>query len=481
MSAMLEHLPAFLQDLFVDYPQRLNDQARQPGAAQAPFCRRRRVVTPSSFVRALVFGWLDDPTASVRQLAEYSCCLGPPLSESGLRQRFNPAAVALLREALDHALQPLLFGRRSPLPLLRRFAGVYLFDSSVLSLPACLARDYPGCGNQGLPANAAVKLLLGLELTSGGLVQVDFFSARTPDQALTPQCQPLPEGALRCADLGFFSLAHFKEQSALGAYWLSRAHPQLVVQLGGGRAQSLMALLAGRGPRVDLAEVTVGTKVRLRCRLVAWRVPDAVARRRQRKIEGNYLRRERRRRHKRERGERLGRGRRRGAGRRRRVPPTQEQLRWCEWVVVLTNVPAERLSAEEAEALLRARWQVELLIKVWKQSGCLEKLRGKRRPRLECELLAKVLGQVVAHWAVLASGRVYLEVDAPQAVGLVKKYAERLGQALGRGLEAFQPHWQELLGRLRRAGQRRRGNKHPSTGQRLNGLPPPFCWYDDAA
>jgi Transposase DDE domain len=476
----LAHLPAFLQDLFVDYPQQLNDQARQPGAAAAPFCQRLRVVTPSSFVRTLVFGWLDNPKASVRQLAEYSSCLGPPLSESGLRQHFSPAAVALLREVLDHALQPLLFGRRSPLPLLRRFRGVYLFDSTILSLPACLARDYPGCGNQGLPANAAVKMLLGLELTSGGLVQADFFSARDPDQALTPQCQPLPPGALRYADLGFFSLAYFKEQSALGVYWFSRAHPQLVAQLGGGQTQSLMALLAGRGPRVDLAEVTVGTKVRLRCRLIAWRVPDAVAQRRKRKLEDNYRRRERRRCHKRERGQKLGKGQRRGAGKRRRVAATAEQLQWCEWVVVLTNVPPGMLSAEEAEALLRARWQVELLIKVWKGSGCLEKLRGKKRARVECELLAKVLGQVVAHWAVLASGRVYLEIDAPQAVELVKKYAERLGQALGQGLRAFLAPWQELLGRLKRVGKRRRGRRRPSTEQRLAGLPP-FWEYDDAA
>jgi hypothetical protein len=372
----------------------------------------------------------------------------------------------------------LLFGQDSALPLLQRFHGVYLFDTSFLPLPACLARDYPGTGNQQ-QANAAVKVLLGLELTSGGLVQVDFFSARQPDQALTPQCQPLTEGALRLADLGFFSLDFFRQQTAQKVFFFTRAHPQLVVQRGPQQTQPLMAFLQNRGPQVDLAEVTVGSKVRLRCRLIAWRVPDRVAQRRWQKRTESYQRRERRQRHKQERGHKAGQKSRRSAGKRRRVPLTAEQAQWCAWVVVLTNVPADKLSVAEAQGLLRARWQIELLIKVWKQSGCLEQLRGQRRERIKCELVAKVLGQVVAHWAVLASGRVYLQIDVAQAVELVKKYAERLGQALGQAGEAFLAVWRELLTRLQRAGRRRQGRRRPSTEQRLAGTWE--CWASEDA
>jgi hypothetical protein len=478
MSDTLAHLPALLQDLFVDAPEDLNEQARQAG--EVPFCRRKRKLSPSSFVRTLVFGWLDDPKASVVKLANYAACLGPAISESALRQRLHEAAsVSLLRELLDRALQPLVFGKQAPLPLLQRFLGVFLFDSSVLSLPACLAEDYPGCGSGNQPANAAAKMLLGMELTSGGLAQLDLFSARTPDQALIPLCQPLPKGALRYADLGFFSLVHFKELGQQGVYFFSRAHPQLVARLGKEKSRPLMALLQGEGPQVDLDEVEVGSKVKLRCRLMAWRVPDGVAKRRQKKLQESYYRRERRQRHKAERSGRRGKGARRTAGKRRRVAPSAEQLAWCEWVVVLTNVPKEKLSVEEAEALVRARWQIELLIKVFKQSGCLEQLRGTKRERLECELVAKLLGQVVAHWGVLCSGVVYLEVNVPQAMDLVGKYAERLGQALAWGLQAFLVPWQELLGRLANVGKRRKGRKHPSTEQRLAGLAPFADFYYD--
>jgi hypothetical protein len=472
MCATLAHLPIFLQDLFLHCPEELNDELG--------FCQRRRALTPSAFVRTLVFGWLDNPTASLDDLADYASTLGKPISGSGLRQQLlKPTAPQLLQGVLDHALQPLLFGTQAPIPLLQRFQGVYVFDTSIFSLPACLAQHYPGCGNQNQQKNAACKVLFGLELTSGGLVQLEFFSARDPDQGLFPLCQPLPEGALALRDLGFFAAQRLQEQTELGVWWLTRAQPQLVVQLGKGQTQGLLPFLRGRGATVDLPEVEVGTKVRLRCRLLAWRVPDAVAERRKQKRQEQRARKYRRRRRAQQRGKKVSKGC-GGQGKKRVVPAVPaEQLEWCEWVVVLTNVPADKLSVPEAQALLRARWQIELLIKVWKQSGCLEKLRGTKRERVECELLAKVLGQLVAHWAVLSSGRVYLAVNVPQATRKVKKYAERLGQALGRSEAAFREVWEELLGRIRRTRRRRRGQKRPSTEQRLLGEQPPW-WSDEA-
>jgi Transposase DDE domain len=478
MPAILEELPLFLQDLFVGLPEDLNRDSR--------FCQRRRCLDASSFVRTLVFGWLDDPNASAEDLADYASTLGKPLTASALQKRFTPAAVELLWGVLDHALEPLFFGQPADLELLHRFHGVHLFDSSYLALPACLARRWPGCGNGTGNTNASCKMLLGFELTSAGLVQLDLFPGKDCDQKLIPLCQPLPQGALRLADLGFFGLERLDEYDQQGVFWLSRAHPQLVVQRPEGGTQSLVQFLSGRGDSVD-EQVTVGTKKRLSCRLIAWRVPDAVARRRQKKRLEQPQRQRHRQRRARERANKGGRRRkgppkaRRAAGKpRRAAAPTAEQLAWCEWVVVLSNVPPEKLSVREAEALLRARWQVELLIKLWKGGGGLEQLRGKRAERVECELLAKLLGRLVCHWGLLSSAKVYLELSVTRAARKVKKYAERLGQALGQSLEAFRAVWQEMLVRISRCGKRRQGQKAPSTLQRLDGERPPF-WVEPAA
>jgi hypothetical protein len=467
MSDIVDDLPAFLQDLFLCVPDQVNSQL------DIPFCQRKRSLTPSSFVRTLVFGWLDDPDASVETLAQYACYLGSAVSESGLRQRFTDSAVDLLAGVLQEALQPLIFGPSCPAPLLERFNGTYLFDSTVIPLPCCLLPLFPGCGNQD-KVNAACKLLLGLELGSGGLIQLDLFAARQPDQQLAAACQPLPAGALMIRDLGFFSLRGLRQQDDQGVYYLSRADPRLVVQVGGGQTQSLMQFLRSKGQQVD-GEVEVGTKDRLKCRLIAWRVPDAVAETRRQKRLQWAKRKQKRRNNAQQRGKKVAKG--TGKTRRAAGKPTAEQLEQCEWVVVLTNVPADKMNVKEAEALLRSRWQIELLIKVWKQSGCLEGIEANKPQRALCELLAKLLGQLVAHWAVLGSGRVYLELDVPQAQQKVSTYAERLGRAIAQGLETLREVWQELQKRLQHVGKRRQGKKRPSTAQRLDGQEPPWFSY----
>jgi hypothetical protein len=74
------------------------------------------------------------------------------------------------------------------------------------------------------------------------------------------------------------------------------------------------------------------------------------------------------------------------------------RLALADWTLLVTNVPASRLSVEEALVLVRARWQIELLFKLWKDQGLLDESRSQKRWRRLCELYAKLLGLVLQHW-----------------------------------------------------------------------------------
>jgi hypothetical protein len=78
-------------------------------------------------------------------------------------------------------------------------------------------------------------------------------------------------------------------------------------------------------------------------------------------------------------------------------------LELAKWTIVVTSVPASMLSIEQAFALLRARWQIELLFKLWKQEGLLDEWTGSKPVRVLCEVYAKLLALVVQHWFVLLS------------------------------------------------------------------------------
>jgi IS4 transposase len=46
-----------------------------------------------------------------------------------------------------------------------------------------------------------------------------------------------------------------------------------------------------------------------------------------------------------------------------------ERLAWCDWTILATNAPVEKLTPKEATVLYRTRWQGELLFKRWKSQG----------------------------------------------------------------------------------------------------------------
>ncbi|MEX1158256.1 MAG: transposase, partial [Thermomicrobiales bacterium] len=81
-----------------------------------------------------------------------------------------------------------------------------------------------------------------------------------------------------------------------------------------------------------------------------------------------------------------------------------ERLALAGWTVLVTNLPRERLTLAEAPALLRVRWQIELLFKLWKQDGQLASWRSAKPWRILCEVYAKLIGLLIQHWLMVMAG-----------------------------------------------------------------------------
>jgi len=77
---------------------------------------------------------------------------------------------------------------------------------------------------------------------------------------------------------------------------------------------------------------------------------------------------------------------------------SKSRLQLSDWVILLTNVPSEQLSAVEALVVMRCRWQIELLWKLWKQYGKIDAWRSEKPARIETEIYAKILGLLIQHW-----------------------------------------------------------------------------------
>jgi hypothetical protein len=326
-------------------------------ARETQFVQRESNLNGQAFVQSLTFGFLEKDNPSLNDLCGVCADIGVEISAQGLDQRITDKAVAFLKEIFSQALDTFKNQIPLPLPILQQFTGVYLTDSSVISLPDSMAADYPGCGGNG--PKASVKVQLVFEFLFGNLTQIVLQPGREPDQNYRGYIQTLPENALSIADLGYFVLDGLKAIMAeQKAYFLSRFKTDIRLLTPEKAPFNLLERLQN-GPREPVEfSVLMGkqAKHQLPCRLIALPVPQEVADQRRQKA--------------------------REKARRQKQTPRKETLALMDWTIFVTNVPTEMLSIQQVALLYPVRWQIELVFKLWKSHCGLRRVAGFRRERI---------------------------------------------------------------------------------------------------
>jgi hypothetical protein len=404
--ASIACLPAALLTLFTTTADAL---AHETHAIQ-----RQRVLTGSGLAQTLVFGHLLHPDATLSQLQQTHAGISPqPVSRQALAQHCTEATATFLQTLLEQAAALLFSGDPVALPLLQRFSAVLVLDGSTISLPAALADAWAGCGGRTPGAGAAaLKFQVRLDLLRGGLDGFELQAGRAHDATGQAQTAPIPAGALRMADLAYFSLGVLAQLVADGGHFLCRPKLQTHVIDTRGRALPVAHFLAHcRHGRVE-QPVLLGQTERLPCRLLAQRLPAAVVAQRLLRLEA--------------------------AARREGETLSAEQRELAQWVVLVTSAPATLLRVAEALTLYRWRWQVELLFKLWKSDGVGAADWRTRQPwRVLCTLYAKLLACLVQHWLLVATCWVYPDKSLVQAAQTIRSRAVTLLDALQEGVAAI--------------------------------------------
>jgi Transposase DDE domain len=392
----LPRVAAALQHVLTAVPAAL---ARESG-----FCQRRSKLTAACFVQATVLGWLAHPQATLTQLSQRAAARGVAISPQGVDRRFTPAAADLLRGVWEAALAEVVVAEPLAAGLLAKFPAAVLLDSTTIALPDGLASVWIGCGGrveQG--GRSALELGVALDLVEGRLA-IEPGDGRAQDKTCPLQHAPLPEGALRVTDLGFWSLAVLREIADQGAYFLSRLHLQTAVFAADGERLDLVAWLGQQKRNRLSVAVRLGVAARVGARLLAVRVPHRVAEARREKI--------------------------RAEAKRDGVTPSAIKLALAAWTLLVTNAPPAVLALREALVLARARWQIELLFKLWKDGGRIDEWRSANADRILCEVYAKLTAMVIQHWVLLVTCWAFADRSLTQAARTVRDYAVTLLIAL---------------------------------------------------
>ena len=416
----------------------LTTTAAEAGRATR-FVQRTSPLNGATFSQTWVLGFLGNPQATLEELTQTAAAWGVEITPQALDQGFTASAAACLHQVLLTASARVITAEPGAIPLLERFPAVYGQESSTIILPEVFAAQWHGCGGStSSSASAALKLQARLEMCTGRL-DVQLQEGRASDRAAVLP-GPLPAGALRLADLGYWSLEAFAALEQHKVCWLSRLQMQTAVYDATGARQALLTLL--ESPPTDTVglAVALGERQRPAARLVAVRVPQDGADTRRRRLRKTA----------------------RDKGRQGSAP----RLALAAWTVFVTNVPAERLPLREALVLGRMRGQIELLFKVWKSHGRLDESRSTKPWRILCEVDAKLLAMLVQHWVFLISVWASPDRSLTKAAQTVQKHALPLASAFS----SAQRLGQALLTVKRclaAGGRMKRRKKHPNTYQLL--------------
>ncbi len=381
----------------------LNDVAEEE-AYSTGFVRRSSKLSGPAFAQGLVFGWLGNAQASLSSLAKMTAAVGVKISNQGLDKRFTQRAAIFMREVLQAVVAEVIAADQVAIPLLQRFNGVVLQDSSTVVLPNALRDVWRGNGSRTGNGEAAVKMQVRLDLSNGKLQGPLLEDGRTQDKSSSIQTEPLPTGALRIADLGYFSLGVLQDLEAQKDYYLSRLQIQTVVFDEEGNRLDLLHLLRETGAvEVDIP-VQLGVQYRLKARLLAVRVPQEVADARRRRM--------------------------RRAARVRGQTVSKKAKALADWTILVTNAPKEKLTVDDALAIARARWQIELMFKLWKQHGKIDEWRSKNPWRILCEFYAKLVAVVIQHWLSVVGVWRFPDRSLVKAAQTVRDFAIMLASGI---------------------------------------------------
>ena len=381
-------------------------------AKSSGFIQRKRKFTACAFLQTLVFGWLQNPEASYADLAQIARVFEVDVSRQAIVNRMTDKTATFLKAILESAASECVSPTPQQLPLLKQFKGVYVQDSTWLSLPDELSSIWKGTRCKTTDKKAAIKLQVRFDVLTGAFSHFQLTDGITPDTKTEQGFEPLPAGSLRLADLGYFSLDTFEELTQAGVFWLSRL--KVDCKLFDEHQNTFCLhnhLQAINDAQVVDIKCFVGATKRLPARLVAVRCSEEDANKNRRRIKSE--------------------------ARRRGVTPSKKKLQLADWHIYITNIDIEQLTPIQVATVYRVRWQVELMFKSFKSVGIVNTSRSTKPYRILCEVYAKLIAQLLRHWIMLSTGWRCIQHNIIKTAELIEYHARTLMICFHKSKTAF--------------------------------------------
>jgi len=350
-------------------------------ASEAKFVQRKSKLNGQLFLDLIVFNSEDLKSQSLNDLAiALHDRHHVEITKQSLHDRFNKYALAFLKIALEKMLCKQIDSRFAFLKHFNGFNRILIKDSTCFQVHESLADCYPGSGGDG--SAASVRIQFEYDILSGKIndLSVNAFNDQDAIDSVAT-IELTDKGDLIIRDLAYMSLEVLQLIARQFAFYLCRAKPNIYIfEKKGAQYVKIdfvreTQYMKKRNIKCCEKEVYLGSKDKIKTRLILHLLPDQVVSERLRKA-AIY--------NKKKGGKGL----------------SKEYKAKAALNLFITNTNQEQVPIRHVWELYRLRWQIELIFKIWKSICNIEKVKKVKKERLECYIYSKLI-LIVLMWQIL--------------------------------------------------------------------------------
>ncbi len=252
--------------------------------------------------------------------------------------------------------------------IFKEFENVYIEDSSIIKFNKIKSDFFKGYG--GSKNSSSFKLNLIFNIAKMSIKDMTMYKYNRNDQGLSKYTtKHLNKGDLYIADLGYYVLKDFKNIEDREAFYISRfqVHTNIYWEEESLESFDLIDYLNKQKSNiVDIPNIYLGVKEKVRCRMIAYKLPEEIANERIRKKKLEYK-------------NKTGKA------------PSKKLLTSLKYAIFITNIPKEKVESKMIGTLYKIRWQIELIFKEFKSLMQIDSISGRKDASVNTLIYGKLI------------------------------------------------------------------------------------------
>jgi hypothetical protein len=351
-------------------------------AAKTKFTKRQSKLDGYTFLKAFVFGVPTFNEVSLRKIAEFceDICDGLRISRQAIENKLKPGA-GFLKEIFEITLTNKLI--RLPyhnhIDIFKSFTDIVVADSTVFELHESLKDKFKGYG--GSNSKAGIKIQTVYSLKNKQLKTIEFQDEVYSDKPYTQSIvDTMGSNELLLVDLGYFNKSSFADLQNKKSYFLSKimsntalyTYSENIKKGKKFKRLDLVDFLKKSNGIID-TELYVGMQQnnRIKCRVIGIKLSD---------VDTN---------------KRIMKAKEKARSQGKTLKKIDREL--MSWIIMITNIEANKATAEILIDIYRVRWQIEILFKCWKTHIKIDSVENIGEDYLYCLLYGRLILSILVN------------------------------------------------------------------------------------